>query len=209
MRNTPMRLLPYTQSHVTEKLIIANAIVFLLTAIFRNLQFHLALIPSFVLHGCLWQFFTYMFVHGGVSHLFFNMLSLFIFGTVVERELGSREFLMFYLVVGTFSGIMSFLCYFVAGVNVMLVGASGAIYAVLFLFAVFFPYSRIYLFGILPVRAPVLIILYIGIELYSQVFAMGGNVAHLTHLAGLLGAYLYCVIRLRIKPFRVFRESLR
>lgn len=204
-----MRTLPYSQDHVTEKLIIVNALVYLACMIVRNLEYYLALIPGFVLEGYVWQFFTYMFVHGSVSHLFFNMLSLYIFGTVVERELGSKEFLLFYCLVGLFGGIFSFVCYYIAGVNVMLVGASGAIYGVLLLFAVFFPYARIFIFGIIPVRAPVLIILYTAIELYSQVFALGGNVAHLTHLAGLLGAYLYCLARLKINPIKVFKESLR
>jgi membrane associated rhomboid family serine protease len=203
-----MRTLPYNQTHVTEKLIIVNAVVFLLTSVVQNLQYYLALIPSFILHGYIWQFVTYMFVHGSVSHLFFNMLSLFIFGSVVERQLGSREFLLFYLVTGTFSGILSFLSYLLAGTNVVLVGASGAIYAILLLFAVFNPYAQIFVFGLIPIRAPILVLVYTGIELYSQVFAAGGNVAHLTHLFGLLGAYLYCLVRLKISPLKVFKDSL-
>jgi len=193
---------------MTLKLIVANLVVYFLTYMFQDLQYYLALIPSFVLHGYIWQFFTYMFVHGGFSHLFFNMLSLYIFGTMVEQQLGSREFLLFYLLVGTFSGIISFLCYVLAGKNVVLVGASGAIYGVLLLFAVFYPYAKIFVFGLIPIRAPLLIVLYAGIELYSQVFSVGGNIAHLTHLAGLLGAYIYCVARLHIHPLEVFRRTL-
>ena len=76
------------------------------------------------------------------------------------------------------------------------------------MFAVFFPYSRIYVFGILPVRAPILVVVYALIELYSQVFSRGGSVAHLTHLSGLVIAYLYCRIRMRINPFDVFKRTL-
>jgi membrane associated rhomboid family serine protease len=166
------------------------------------------MIPSFVLHGYIWQFFTYMFVHGGFSHIFFNMLSLFIFGTMVEQRVGSKEFLLFYLLTGVVSGILSFLCYLAAGTNVVLVGASGAIYGVLLMFAVFYPYARVFIFGLIPIRAPVLVVLYAFIELSSQVFGAGGNVAHLTHLSGLLFAYLYCRIRMKINPIDVWKRTM-
>lgn len=194
---------------MTEKLIVANLAVFVLCAVSPRLSYLLAMIPSLVLRGWVWQFFTYMFVHGGVSHILFNMLSLYIFGRPVERELGSSEFLLCYCVVGTLSGIFSFLVYLLLGWNVMLLGASGAIYGVLLLFAVFYPYARIYVFGIIPVRAPLLILIYFLIELYGGLFGRYGGVSHLTHLGGLLFAALYCVVRLKINPIEVFRESLR
>ncbi len=202
-----MRTFRYTQTGMTEKLIIANLAVFVLCAAFPRLQYRLAMIPSFVLQGWIWQPFTYMFVHGGVSHILFNMLSLYIFGRAVEHRLGSNEFLLFYLVVGFGSGVLSFLIYLLLGWNVVLVGASGAIYGVLLLFAVFYPYARIYVFGIFPVRAPVLVLLYTAIELYSEVFGAIGGVSHLTHLGGLLVSFLYCLVRLRINPIDVFRDS--
>ena len=198
-----------TYRNFTLALVILNVIVYAVTSlIYPRATFYLAMIPSLVLHGWLWQFVTYMFVHGGFSHLLFNMLSLYIFGSMVERRIGSKEFLLFYLLTGLFSGIISFISYYLGGMNVVLVGASGAIYGVLLLFAVFFPYSVIFVFGIIPVRAPILIIIYALIELYSQVFGRGGNVAHLTHLSGLAFAYLYCRIRMRINPFEVFRRTL-
>jgi len=196
-------------TNVTLKLIIINAVVFLLTTyIAPRSAYYLAMIPSFVLNGYIWQLFTYMFVHGGFSHIFFNMLSLFIFGTMVEQRVGSKEFLLFYLLTGTVSGIISFLCYLAAGTNVILVGASGAIYGVLLMFAVFYPYARIFVFGLIPIRAPVLVILYAFIELSSEVFGTGGNVAHLTHLSGLLFAYLYCRIRMKINPIDVWKRTM-
>ncbi len=198
-----------TYKNVTLKLVIINVLVYLVTAmIYPRLTYYLAMIPSFVLSGYLWQLFTYMFVHAGFSHLLFNMLSLFIFGSMVERRVGSKEFLLFYLLTGLFSGIASFISYYLAGTNVILVGASGAIYGVLLMFAVFYPYSVIFIFGLIPIKAPILVILYAIIELYSQVFGAGGNVAHLTHLSGLVFAYLYCRIRMRISPLEVFRRTL-
>lgn len=196
-------------TNVTLKLIILNALVYLLTTyVAPRTSYYLAMIPSFVLHGYVWQVFTYMFVHGGFSHIFFNMLSLFIFGTMVEQRIGSKEFLLFYLLTGTVSGILSFFSYYLAGTNVVLVGASGAIYGVLLMFAVFYPYARVFVFGLLPIRAPVLVVLYAIIELSSEVFGAGGNIAHLTHLSGLLFAYLYCRIRMRINPIEVWRRTL-
>ncbi len=194
--------------NVTLKLVIINALVYLLTSmVYPRSAYYLAMIPSFVLGGYIWQPFTYMFVHGGFSHLLFNMISLYLFGTMVEQRVGTKEFLLFYLLAGTFSGLVSFVSYLLAGTNVILVGASGAIYGVLFMFAVFYPYARIFVFGIIPLRAPTLVILYTGIELYSQVFSRGGNVAHLTHLSGLLFAYLYSTFRMKINPIDVFRRT--
>ncbi|MFA6732554.1 MAG: rhomboid family intramembrane serine protease [Spirochaetia bacterium] len=198
-----------TYKNYSLKLVVINVLVYLLTAfVYPRSTYYLAMIPSFVLGGYLWQPFTYMFVHGGFSHLLFNMLSLFIFGSMVEKRIGSKEFLLFYLLTGVFSGIVSFISYYLAGTNVILVGASGAIYGVLLMFAVFYPYSVIFVFGFIPVRAPILVILYAVIELSSHVFGRGGNVAHLTHLSGLVFGYLYCRIRMRINPIEVFRRTL-
>lgn len=195
--------------NITLTIVVINAILYLVTSqLWPRATLYLAMIPSLVLHGWVWQFLTYMFVHGSFSHLLFNMLSLYIFGSMVERRIGSKEFLLFYLLTGTLSGVVSFVSYMLAGTNVILVGASGAIYGVLLMFAVFFPYSVIYVFGILPVRAPILVIIYALIELYSQVFGRGGNIAHLAHLSGLVVAYLYCRIRMRINPLEVFRRTL-
>jgi len=198
-----------TYKNVTLVIVVINAILYLVTEfIYPRATIYLAMIPSLVLRGWLWQFVTYMFVHSGFSHILFNMLSLYIFGSMVEKRIGSKEFLLFYLLTGTLSGVVSFISYVLAGTNVILVGASGAIYGVLLMFAVFFPYSLIYVFGILPVRAPVLVIVYALIELYSQVFGRGGNIAHLAHLSGLVIAYLYCRIRMRINPIEVFKRTL-
>ncbi|MCH3907332.1 MAG: rhomboid family intramembrane serine protease [Sphaerochaeta sp.] len=207
-RTVRMRTLPYDSWNVTWKLVLVNVIVFLMTSVSPNLGVRLAMVPSFILQGWVWEFFTYMFVHSGVQHIFWNMFSLVMFGIPVENQLGSSEFLLAYLLTGVFSGVVSFLCYLAAGVNVMLVGASGAIFGVMVLFAVFYPRARIFIFGLIPIKAPLMIIIYTAIELYSQLFGAGGNVAHITHLAGALGAFLYCLVRLRINPVKVFRYYL-
>lgn len=201
------RRMRYSYTNVTLKLIIINVLVFFLTEfIYPRSVYYLAMIPSFVLHGYVWQLFTYMFVHGGFSHVLFNMLGLYIFGTMVERRIGSKEFLLFYLLTGTLSGVFSFVAYLLAGVNVVLVGASGALYAVMLMFAVLYPYAVVYVFGLIPMRAPLLVAVYFVIELVSQLTGLNGGVAHLTHLGGLLFAYLYCLIRMKINPVKEWRR---
>lgn len=198
----------YTYSNVTLTLILINAGVFLLTYVNRNLLVYLSLIPAMVIRqGYVWQFFTYMFAHANFSHILFNMLGLFFFGTQVERRMGSKEFLLFYLVTGFLAGLFSFFFYMISGnYGVFLLGASGAVFAVLLAFASFYPQARIFVFGIIPMRAPVLVLVYTAIELFSQVTSVRSNVAHFTHLAGFVFAFAYLYIRLRINPIEEWRR---
>ena len=194
----------FTSGNVTLILIGVNALVFALTSVFRDAFVYLALIPGAVLRlGWIWQPFTYMFVHASLSHLFFNMLGLFFFGTAVERSLGSREFALFYLLTGTLAGLFSLAAFALGGaLGVRLVGASGAVYAVLLAFAVINPRARIFIWGILPVPAPLLVAGYTAIELGSQLLGAGGNIAHLTHLAGFAFAALYFPVRHGVNPIK-------
>jgi len=172
----------------------------------RQLTYYLSMIPGLVLRGWVWTFVTYMFVHGGFSHILFNMLALFIFGFQVERYMGSREFLLFYFVTGTLAGVFSFVVYYLTGAyGVILMGASGAIFAVELAYAVFYPDSIIYLWGILPLRAPVMVLGFTALELGSSVFGLNSGVAHLTHLAGFGFAWLYFLIRLGMNPWNRLR----
>ncbi len=201
----------YREYNIAFILIGVNFLVYFVTTMYPGIVAYLAMNPYLVMReNYWWQVFTYMFVHGGMSHIFFNMIGLFFFGTAVEQRLGSWEFLTFYLVVGTLAGLFSLAFYWMGGnLMVFLVGASGAIFGVLLAFAALFPTAIIYLFGIVPIRAPILVIGYTVIELTSQLSGRGGNVAHLTHLAGFLFAFFYFVIRLGINPVRVFLDDLR
>lgn len=194
----------YTEGNATLVLIGVNVLVFALTSVFREAYVYLSLIPGAVLRlGWVWQPVTYMFVHASVRHLFFNMLGLFFFGTAVERSLGSREFTFFYLLTGTLAGLFSLAAFALSGdLGIRLVGASGAVYAVLLAFAVINPRSRIFIWGILPVPAPLLVVGYTVIELWSHLFGYGGDIAHLTHLAGFAFAALYFPVRLGVNPIR-------
>ena len=164
------------------------------------------MIPGLVVKGWVWTFVTYMFVHGGITHILFNMLALFIFGVHVERYMGSREFLLFYIVTGTLAGVFSFISYYLTGsYMVILMGASGAVFAVNLAYAVFFPDSIIYLWGILPLRAPIMVLGFTALELFSSILRPNSGVAHLTHLAGFGFAWLYFVVRFGINPWKRLR----
>ena len=174
---------------------------------FRWLIPYMSMIPGLVMRGWIWSFVTYMFVHGGISHILFNMFALFIFGTQVERQMGSREFLLFYLVTGALAGVFSFIVYYLTGqYSVWLMGASGAVFAVELAYAIFFPNSIIYLWGILPLRAPVMVLGFTALEVFSMIFRTNSGVAHLTHLAGFGFAWLYFLVRFGINPWRRLRS---
>ena len=200
------RPLKYRYYNATIVLIVVNILVFLLNYVAPGKVIYLALIPAYVLQqGAWWQIVTYMFVHSGWSHIFFNMLALFLFGIQLEQRMGSTEFLLYYFVSGIGAGIVTLLVNNATGMGpVPVVGASGAIFGLLLAFASFFPDARIFFFGILPLRAPVAVLIYAGIEIFSQVFNLQTGVAHLAHLSGLAFGYLYLVVRFSINPISLF-----
>ncbi len=202
----------YTYFRATLYIVLINLAVFVLGFFNKQLDVYIrmygALNPILV-HGyhMYWQFFTYMFVHGSFWHLFFNMFGLAMFGLMLERAIGSKEFLLFYFVTGILSGFCSYIIYMITGqYKVFLMGASGAIYAVLFAYAVVFPRSKIFVWGIIPCPAPLMVGIYAVVEIASQFFT-SSNVAHLTHLFGFLWAFLYFLIRMRINPFKIWRRT--
>lgn len=167
----------------------------------------LTMIPPYIIYyKFVWTFVTYMFMHASLAHLFFNMFGLFIFGVPVERQLGSYEFLLYYLLTGVLAGIFSFGIYLPAFFHnnqvISLLGASGAIFAVQLAYAVLFPDSIIYLWGILPLRAPIMVLGFTALELIFSITGTMGGTAHLTHLAGFGFGWLYFLARLGMNPWR-------
>ncbi len=151
-----------------------------------------------------------MFMHGSWSHLISNMIGLIFFGLYVERQCGSKEFLLFYILCGILCGAASLAIYSLSGHwQMLLVGASGAVYAVLLLFAVIFPRSTVFIFGLVPVPAPLLVAIYAGIELFDQLFGMRQGIAHLAHLSGFAAAWLFCLVRYGVNPIKVWKNALR
>jgi membrane associated rhomboid family serine protease len=201
------RPLHYRFYNATLVLIVLCGVLFLATYLAPDIVTYLGLVPVLVVReGWLWQLVTYMFVHGSIAHILLNMIALFLFGGQVERRLGSTEFLAYYFAAGIGAGIATVAVnwfVFPRLAQVPVVGASGAIYGLLLAFATLFPDSVIYVLGILPLRAPVAVLLFAGIAIVSQIMSFQTGVAHLTHLSGLLFGYLYFRVRLRMDPVRL------
>ena len=139
----------------------------------------------------IWQLITYQFMHGGLSHIFFNMFALWMFGSSIENVFGSKKFLIFYLLAGISAGLLHlFVSPFLGGVPAVTIGASGSVYGVLIAYALFFPDNLIFLYFLIPVKAKYLIGFLIVIE-FMAVDSASSGVAHLAHLGGALFAFLY------------------
>jgi membrane associated rhomboid family serine protease len=195
----------YRYENITLFLIGINILVFLAQRLFARqyLSEYLAMIPLAVINGWVWQFVTYMFAHGGLTHLLFNMLALFIFGSQVERRIGSGEFLLYYLLTGILAGVFSFGVYWFTGAyTIHLIGASGAIFAVQLAYAAFFPDAVIFIWGILPMRAPIMVLVFTLLELFSSFFDTRSGIAHFTHLAGFAVGWIYFLVRFGINPWK-------
>lgn len=201
----------YTFFNATLILVLINIGVYILTMSIPSLQNYLGM--SVV--GCIhfhywWQIVTYMFVHGSLSHIIFNMIGLLCFGIMVEKAVGSKEFLLMYFFCGIFDGLISLLVYWLTGqYYVLLIGASGAVYSILLVYAVLFPRSIISIWGIIPVPAPLLVVIYAVIEVGSQFLGRNTGVAHLTHLTGFALAWLYLVVRMGLHPIKIWKDAYR
>ena len=160
--------------------------------------------PVAVIHGGqVWQVATYMFLHGGVFHILFNMLALWMFGVELERMWGSRFFAKYYFVAGIGAAFVHIL----ASVSplggsayvIPTVGASGAIYGILLAYAMYFPHRPIYLYFVFPIPAKYFVMIIGAIAFLAAADGSGSGVAHTAHLGGLLAGYLY-LKRGRVNP---------
>jgi membrane associated rhomboid family serine protease len=187
---------PGPLSTALKALIGANVAMFVVTAVLPALLDYLGLVPTLVLHRLwAWQIATYMFLHGGIFHIVFNMLALWMFGTELERIWGTRYFLKFYFVTGTGAGALTVLFSllpFAFAQQVQhstIVGASGAIYGLLLAYAMYFPDRPIYMYLLFPVPAKIFVAIMGAIAFFSSLSESGGT-ANATHLGGLLVGYL-------------------
>jgi membrane associated rhomboid family serine protease len=150
----------------------------------------------------LWQLVTYIFLHGGVFHLLFNLLALWMFGGELESSWGSRKFLRYFFFCGIGAGICTVLFTPYMYQNIPVIGASGAIYGILLAFGWLFPNRLIYVYFLFPIPAKYFVIIFGLIEFFSSMEGPGSGVSHLTHLGGLLFGLLYVAyptIRQRIR----------
>lgn len=198
--------LPYRlhSRSAVQILLLINISIFVVLQLFPSLIQFLAINPVFFIKKYFfWSPLTYMFTHLGFTHILFNMLGLYFFGIILEKQWGSDEFLLFYLSVGVISGILSLGVYLVTGSsNIFLFGASGAVYGILLAFATLFPHVKMYVFGIFPITAKVLILIYIGMQLLSLGSGINSGVAYLTHTFGLGIAWIYLLFRHKIDPYK-------
>lgn len=139
-----------------------------------------------------WQLVTYMFMHGSLGHLFFNMYTLFIFGSVLENVWGTKKFLTFYFVTGIGAALVNIGVQYLTGSFALTVGASGAIYGILMGYAMLYPDSRLtLLFPPVSMKAKWFVLIFAGIELLLGISNNpADNVAHFAHLGGLIFAFL-------------------
>jgi membrane associated rhomboid family serine protease len=184
------------------RLLLANVVMYFVGEAVPGLWRALAFVPGLVLVRP-WTALTYMFLHVGFTHLLFNMIVLFFFGPRLELRLGSKSFIWFYL----FGGFGGALFHFFLSPGAPMVGASGAVYAVLLGYAYFWPRDVIYLWFVLPVQVWVLTTFLVFASVFLGLAGTGDGVAHFAHLGGLAFGYLYIWIAerrraARVKPFK-------
>jgi membrane associated rhomboid family serine protease len=196
-----------------KNIIIINVLVMIMTALNENFMyetFSLFYPTSPFFHW--WQPVTHMFMHGGFWHLLFNMYTLYIFGSVLERVWGTKKFLIFYFVTGLGAALIhtgvewiqmqSWLSQAAEGSAAAMssihalkmtptVGASGAIYGVLMGYAMLYPDSVLTLmFPPVSMKAKWFVLIFAGIELVTGMTGVGGGIAHFAHLGGLIFGFL-------------------
>lgn len=186
---------------VTYTIIAVSVIVFFLSII-PSLFYLLALTPTEAIYnGKWWQFFTFMYVHGGFEHIFLNMFTLFIFGPRIETEMGSFKFFIFYSIAGVFSGIFHIL---LTGISdIPLIGASGAIFAVLTAFGLMFPRDIIYVNLLLPMPAIIYVILIGVLQIIYGLSGAQPGISNYGHIGGMIAGFIM------VKFFHFGRKKIK
>jgi membrane associated rhomboid family serine protease len=183
------RIGPGGISPVIKILLIVNAVIYLTQALVSNrIDLLFGLTPSRFFAefpNLLFQPLTYMFLHGGFGHVFFNMFALWMFGTEIEYAWGSKRFSRFYLLAGLTGAILTLALQ--PGLAIPVVGASAAIYGVLVAYWFMFPDRFLYIYFLFPVKVKWAIP---GFMILGFLFG-GSNVAHFAHLGGALFGLVY------------------
>jgi membrane associated rhomboid family serine protease len=174
-----------------KNLLYANGIVFVMQ--FINPSLNAVLLNNFALnpfdviyHFKIWQLVTYMFLHGGFWHIFFNMFILWMFGAELEREWGTTEFLKYYFIGGIGAGLTVVLFS-----NASTIGASGAVYAVMLAYALRYPDRMLYIYFLFPVKVKYFMGFMFLLSFFSTIGPSTDGIAHAAHLGGILVGYVY------------------
>ena len=184
-----------------QRLLIANVLMYFAQQTVPGLTQTLAFVPIGILARP-WTVVTYMFMHGGISHILFNMIALYFFGSRVEQRLGPERFFALYFVGGISGALMSFAFEPYAPV----IGASAGIFGVMLAFARFWPRDQIFIWGIIPIEARWLVAIMTGIALFGGITG-GGGVANFAHLGGFVGAFFYLMFLERRHGAKRFKRA--
>jgi membrane associated rhomboid family serine protease len=182
-------------------LIVCNVAIFVIITLFgRSIGGEvllLALAPvAVVKHFALWQLFTYLFIHAGISHILFNMLALWMFGVPLEQTWGTKRFLKYYFLCGVGAGLCDVALHAATGSwETRTVGASGAIYGLLMAFGVLFPNQTVLMGFLFPIKAKYMVMIYGAIEMLLA-FSVNDGVSNIAHLGGMAFGYVYLKGRL-------------
>ena len=187
-------------------LVIINIVVFILTALSgqrSNLFSSFGLVPSHVWSNFkVWQLFTYLFVHGGFLHIFFNMFVLWMFGKDLEMQWGKNEFLLFYFTCGIGAGLMTVL--FSVNSIIPIVGASGAIYGLLVAYGFTYPNRLVYLYGLFPLKVKYMVLGLGVIAFFASMTSTNSTVSHITHIAGMVVGLIYLQSKINFKHLKLW-----
>jgi len=191
----------YGITPAVKKLLIANVAAFVVSILAQAAGLGMAmrwlmLTPYSLTHQfAIWQPVTYLFLHGGIFHILFNMLALWMFGCELERTWGTRRFLFYYFLTGVGAGLTVVLVS--PSSLVPTLGASGAIYGILMAYGMLFPDRPILIYFLFPVPAKYFVMIMGGIAFLSALSMPGGAISHVAHLGGLVFGFLY----LRGRPY--------
>lgn len=192
---------------VTKHLLCINVILWLATIALPRLNLS-SVLPSSLLNGGhlylerwlglhYWQdpdfniaqLLTYMFMHdpSGISHIFFNMFSLWMFGSLLERVLGAKRYLFYYISCGIGAALVQELMWYLTGTYGLTVGVSGAVFGILLAFGMIFPNMKMFIIPFpVPIKAKWVVLGYGLLELYFGISGTMDHVAHFAHLGGML-----------------------
>ena len=201
-------------------LLIGNIAIFLLQyfGLGDLLIRYFGLYPASVIGSfAIWQLVTYLFLHGGVFHVLFNMLALWMFGRDLEEKWGTRGFLRFYFFTGVGAGVCIVLVNYLFGnPGIPTIGASGAIYGILLASAIYWPDRLIYIYGLFPIKMKWLVIIY-GAIAFLGATNINSGVSDIGHLGGLLCGFIYLrspwagrrTVGRRINPIQTARDAYK
>jgi len=181
-----------------KNIILLNTFIYLadllLHILFNSnfIMYYFALRPGFIVNDFfIWQIFTYSFLHGGFFHLFFNMITLWMFGSELEMRWGEKKFVKFYLATGIITGVIIFMFNYLAGVSNPTVGASGVIFAILLIYAFYWGDRMLYFWGIIPIRVKYFVMFIAVFSFLAMITPGASNISHIGHIGGLIAGYLY------------------